>query len=410
MTEAADPGATALAPRLVVSAPAPQGVTARPARQIPWRRRTAAPSASGAAATFLWSSAASFVVCFGLIWAYVVLCPMAFLDRDYPLWMAKRTMLAECRPGMVAVFGDSRAVAGIMPAAMPLPVVNFALSGTSPIETWFAVRRALDCPTPPRLVVIAHGALKFTADSDYWRFGARMGFFSYRDMRGIEADAARLHVAAGGASADDTLARPEEGDHLPPRLRAALYAWRFPMFYFNSLLHGYVAGRWRHNRAAQEAALAASGHALFGTDPGSDEPASEAGATAFAPAPLIDSYYARTLALLQARHVPVVLLAMPVNHATYVRTSPRFRAQFAAYLHATAGRFDNVTVMGPAVACWPDAAYGDAWHFNAAGAEAFSRALGARLVRMQAGGDDGDRTALQRCPDEAAQTAALAGP
>ena len=401
MTEAADPGTTALAALApqTVSALAPQTATVRP---VPWRRRTAAPSASGAAATFLWSSAAAFVVCFGLIWAYVVLCPMAFLDRDYPLWMAKRTMLAAGRPGMVAVFGDSRAVAGIMPAAMPLPVVNFALSGTSPIETWFAVRRALDCPTPPRLVVIAHGALKFTGDSDYWRFGARMGFFSYRDMRGIEADAARLH--------DDTLARLEEGDHLSPRLRAALYAWRFPMFYFNSLLHGYVAGRWRYNRAAQEAALAASGHALFGTDPGSDETASEAGATAFAPAPLIDSYYARTLALLQARHVPVVLLAMPVNRATYARTSPRFRAQFAAYLHATAGRFDNVTVMGPAVGCWPDAAYGDAWHFNAAGAEAFSRAFGARLVQMQAGGDDGDGTALQRCPDEPARTAALSGP
>ncbi len=389
---------------------------ARPAWQGRWRRRTAASSASGAASgaatAFLASSAAALAVCFGLIWGYVALCPMAFLDRDYPLWMAKRTMLAACRPGVVAVFGDSRAVAGIMPAAMPLPVANFALSGTSPIETWFAVRRALRCPQPPRLVVIAHGALKFTADSDFWRFGARMGFFSDRDMRAIAADAARLH--------DDSLLRAEDGDHLPPRLRARLYALRFPMFYFNSLLHGYIAGRWRHNRAAEEAALAASGHALFGTDPGSDGLASEAGATGFAPAPLIDSYYRDTLALLQARQVPVVVLAMPVNQATYARIPPQFRAQFAAYLQAVAGRFGNVTVIGPAVGCWPDAAFGDAWHFNAAGAAAFSRALGARLVRLQAGvgagaagegvagdGDGGDAAVLQRCPAEAAETAAL---
>ena len=51
---------------------------------------------------------------------------------------------------------------------MPIPVTNLALSGTSPIETYFAVRRALRCETPPKLVVIAHGPLKFSSDSDYW--------------------------------------------------------------------------------------------------------------------------------------------------------------------------------------------------------------------------------------------------
>ncbi|HET8995616.1 MAG TPA: hypothetical protein VFN42_03020 [Acetobacteraceae bacterium] len=348
--------------------------------------------AEGGAATapyarFLVSWATAFVVTFVAIWLYVATCPMAFLDRDYPLWRAKRAMLDQCRAGTVAVFGDSRAVAGIMPGVMPLRVTNFALSGTSPIETYFAVRRALRCPTPPRLVVIAHGALKFSADADYWRFGARTGFFRYDDMRRVDGDAARLH--------DDGIERLTADDHLQPWLRDRLYAVRLPMFYFSSLLHGYVAARWRHNLAAEEDALQSYGHALFGTAAGSSGIASEAGVDEFRASSLINLYYTRTLAMLQARHVAVVVLTMPVNQATYMQSQPQFRGQFAAYLHAEAASFDNVNLSASAIGCWPDAYYGDAWHFNAVGAAVFSRAFGVFLVRLLHG--EPAEAPLHRC-------------
>ena len=320
---------------------------------------------------------ATLLVSFGLIWAYVAACPIAFLDRDYPLWIAKRTMLDECQLGSVAVFGDSQTVAGIMPQAMSIPVTNFALSGTSPIETFFAVRRALRCHTPPRLVVIAHGASKFTGDSDYWRFGARTGFFSYDDMHSVERDADRLH--------DSSLEDLQYGDHLLPWLRDWLYSVRFPTLYFNSLVHGYIAGRWRHNAAAYEDNLKSSGHALFGTAEGSSDIVPEATAREFKASPLIDLYFTRTLALLAEQHIPVLILPMPINHATYMRSQPQLRDQFAAYLQTQARSFDNVILSGPPITCWPDAFYGDAWHFNAAGAEAFSRQLDVFLAHILAG-------------------------
>jgi hypothetical protein len=352
--------------------------------------RSAARASELSARGFLAWLFITFIVSFGLVWLYVAIMPMAFLDRDYPLWIAKRTMLNECRLGAVSVFGDSRAMAATLPSAMPIPVTNFAMSGTSPVETYFAVARAMRCPAQqlPKLVVIAHGALKFSSDSDYWVFSARSGFLDYDQMRAIDADAAGLH--------DNELATLGRGDGLQLALRERLFALRFPPFYFDSLVNGYLALRWQHNRAAMHDALQSSGHALFGTAAGSSETAVEADAQSYSTSPLVDLYFSRTLALLAKHGIPVIVLTIPVNHATYVRTRPELGQQFTAYLQTKARQFPNLHVVGPAIPCWPDKFYGDAWHFNAQGAEAYSHELGSWLHNVLGGG------ATQPLPDHCA--------
>lgn len=337
---------------------------------------------------FLAQFSIAFAVVFGLTWAYVASVPMAFLSRDYPLWVAKRTMLDACRLGAVAVFGDSRTVAATVPGVMPVPVVNFAMSGTSPIETYFAVERALRCPTPPKLVVIAHGALKFGGDSDYWTFTARTGFLTYAQMRAVDADAARL--------GDGELDALRPGDQLPGALREFLFAVGFPPFYFDSLVNGYVGARWWYNRGVVRDSLASSGHALFGTAGGSGDVAVEGHAPGFEASPLVDLYFSRTLDLLSRRGIPVVMMTMPINHATFSRTSSQVKDGFARYLQAKAEHYPSLRVVGPTIPCWPDRFFGDAWHFNAEGAEAYSRLLGPWLADVLAGRDRGDLP--DRCP------------
>ena len=112
MTQSRNAASAILAPdRLPGGAAQRQSADASAARRMSVAR-PAAPSVtltrkvSGSA--FLAWFGISFVVSFGLVWLYVAPMPMAFLSRDYPLWIAKRTMLDECRAGSVAVFGDSR--------------------------------------------------------------------------------------------------------------------------------------------------------------------------------------------------------------------------------------------------------------------------------------------------------------
>jgi hypothetical protein len=320
---------------------------------------------------------AAFIGSFGLVWLYVAVMPMAFLDRDYPLWVAKRTMLDECRLGTVAVFGDSRTLAAILPSAMSVPVTNLAMSGTSPVETYFAVRRALRCPVLPKIVVIAHSILKFSGDSDYWIFGARTGFLSYADMRQVDRDAARIH--------DNEIETLKHDDQLPNTLREVLFSLRFPSFYFDSLVNGGVAIRWQHNRNALRDSLLSSGHAFFGTAPGSSGVAVEGRGPIYRTSPLIDFYFTETLALLAKHGVSVYALSMPINEATYVRTRRELKDRFAAYLRSKETEFPNLHVVGPALPCWPNRFFGDAWHFNTVGAHEYSQALRKLLDSALAG-------------------------
>ncbi len=337
--------------------------------------------------SFLAWLAVSFLVSFVLVWIYVVAMPMAFLSRDYPLWIAKRTMMDECQPETVAVFGDSRAVAGIVPGVMQLRVNNYALSGSSPVETYFAVQRALRCTSRPKLVLIAHSAVKYTEDTDFWSFSARAGFLSHADIRRVEIDAARLH--------DPQLELAKGGLQLSPWLRDALFALRFPPIYFRSLTDGFVGLRWWHNRAALQAAVASRGQALFGQSSGSALVADEVNFGPFRAMPLTDLYFSKTLALLADRQVPVVVLTMPINHATHELTSPELASRFSRYLHDKAGGLKNILSIDGHLPCWPDSYFGDAWHFNQRGAEAYSRVLDERLQALLTGSND--YSPLDRC-------------
>jgi hypothetical protein len=370
-----------LASATVASGYAGGGSSAQSGAESQTETRAAKRVGAVTARGFLVWFALSFVASFGLIWLYVAAMPMAFLTEDYAVWVGKRAMLNECRLGEVSVFGDSRAMAGMVPSEMPIPVANLALSGTSPIETYFAVSRALRCPTPPKLVVISHSSPKFMDDSSYWDFSARTGFLNYAQMRSVDADAARLH--------DNQIARQRRSDGLALELRDRLFALRFPPFYFDSLVNGYFASRWGHNRGIAHDIQQNDGHALFGKDPGTSAIAIEGEpgfAQHYAISPLIDSYFSRTLALLAARHIPVVVLTMPINQATFDKTPPRLKDQLAAYFQAKAKEFPNAQVVGPAIPCWPNQYYGDAWHLNASGAAAYSAELGPWLQGIVAGG------------------------
>lgn len=329
---------------------------------------------------FLPAFLASFVLSLALVWAFVAAAPMAFLSRDYPLWMAKKNLIDQCRPDTVMFFGDSRAVAGIVPAAMEVPSINLALSGATPIETNHEVARVLRCPTAPRLVVIAHSPLKYAGDPDFWTFDAKFGFLPPGDLRAVLSRATAL--GEGRSFGTD--------DHLSSLARAVLFSLRFPGFYFDSLLNAGVIGRWWHNRHAERDALASGGQAVFGQANGSNAEATEAAIGAFERSRTIDFYLDETLRMLAQHHVPVVLMTMPVNRATFRASSPAMVDRFDAYRHSTAARFANVTLIGPALPCWPNAMFGDAWHFNAKGSWAFSRTVAGALRGLLAGGKPGD--------------------
>lgn len=321
-----------------------------------------------------WTACAA-VLTFAVIWAYVAAMPMAFLGRDYPLWVAKEAIMDRCDLGQVAVFGDSRAVAAIMPDELGVSVSNLALSTTTPIETYFAVQRALRCPHLPAQIVIAHSPASFTHDPDFWDEAPLLRILDTSQLQDIAENATRLDPAG--------TVIPGLNKGLATRAREAMFALHFPTLYFPSLVQGFIALRWWHNVAALHRTEESRGQAFFGTADGSNEVAEEGQMTSFAPPKLIDFYFSRTLAMLQARGVQTLFVPVPLNSATCHAQADAARTQFLLYLRQKSHRFPLFHLVQPPTLCWQDTLFGDRAHVNEAGAKAYTAQFATWLKEMQ---------------------------
>lgn len=299
--------------------------------------------------------------------------PLAFLDPEYPAWLAKERMLAQCDLGSLLVIGDSRAAVDIEPTRLPVKTTNLAVGGGEPIEAYSAVRRALACPEPPARVILSFDAGHFMRPDLLWERSVGFRFLDPREVAELRRVSQRL--------GDLSIYGMKRADGLPPRARAALYSVRFPSLYFASLVHGGVLLRWWENDQALHRAIAARGQYFFGTAPGSDDVAVEGDLDRFAPLPVLDWYFDRMLALLAARGIEVDFVAMPMNEATARAVRPALRDGFAAYLASYAARYPNFHIVGEVTPHWPDRFFGDEFaHLNPRGAALFSDELGAWLL------------------------------
>ncbi|HUN43035.1 MAG TPA: hypothetical protein VMU81_22310 [Acetobacteraceae bacterium] len=315
--------------------------------------------------SYLLLQAAIAAMCFALAWLWVAAAPMAYMDPEYPVWRAKLAMLRRCDLGRLLIVGDSRAAVDVIPALLPVPVTNLAVGGGMPVETYIAVKRALTCPVPPRRVVISLDAAHFVLPDLFWERSVGYGFAGAPDL-------AVLHRVIR-ETGDVSLSAPKRPDGLPFWLRARLYAWRFPSLYFASLAKGGVFLRLWRNQATLARTLAARGQYFFGRDAGSSAVASEGYMADFAPLPVLDRYFDRTLALLAARGIPVDFVAMPMNEATAHAVRPDIKAAFGTYLARYAARYPNFHVIGLPMPAWPNRWFGDEFsHLNPQGAALFS--------------------------------------
>ena len=302
---------------------------------------------------------------FALVWAWVALMPLAYLDPEYPAWLAKERMLASCDVGSVLVVGDSRAAVDLMPRRLPGRVVNLAVGGGEPIEAYSVLRRALACPDPPRRVIVSFDAGHFTRPDLFWERSVAFGFVGPAAVARLRRISARLD--------DWSVYAVRRPDRLAPRVRAAMYAVRFPSLYFAALVRAGGFLRWWENRRALRAALASRGQYFFGTAPGSAVVAADGHLRRFRPLPVLDWYFDRLLRLAQARGIPVDFVAMPMNTATWRAVRPEVRAGFAAYLAGYAARDPDLHIIGPVMPHWPDRFFGDGFsHLNPAGAARYS--------------------------------------
>jgi len=197
----------------------------------------------------------SATLSFALVWVWVAMMPIAFMDAEYPSWRAKELMLDRCNLGEAIILGDSRAAADILPGRLPVHAVSLAVGGGEAIEAFAALTRALACRTPPRLVIISLDPAHFTRPDLFWDRSVRFGFLSAPDITSLRE--------ASRQTGDDSVYEQHHSNGLPSLLRDWLYEIRFPPLYFSSLVHGGGFLRWARNQQTLDATFVRTGALLF---------------------------------------------------------------------------------------------------------------------------------------------------
>ena len=190
---------------------------------------------------YLWLVATSALASFAAVGLWVAAMPMAYLDPEYAFWRARQDLVRSCDLGRMLILGDSRAAAGILPGAMPLPTTNLAMGGGKAIEALVVLRRSLACPDPPERVIISLDAAHFMQPDLFWERTVRYGLLDRQDLREL--------AAASRAHNDWSVFDARRTDGLPADVRIALYRTWFPSLYFSNLAKGGVFMRWWTNRA-----------------------------------------------------------------------------------------------------------------------------------------------------------------
>jgi hypothetical protein len=309
-----------------------------------------------------------FATLIAAAWTWAVYGRMWFLDPEYPMWVVKMQMIRDCAHGETTIFGDSRPVAGLIPDRMGRGVVNLSLGGGTPIEFAHQVEQIVRCPTLPKRVIVSFPPYHLMKVDSYWGRSALFGFLDFRQMEAVRETSQRL--------GDILIYSGKIGEFIANYS----YAISFPSYYFPAMVNAWFVTRKKQNDIEFDMVLRSRGHHFFGTAPSSNGPSQEAWLGRFKPAPVLDHYLDKGIALLSKNNIPVYFVGMPLNEMTFQMMRPDLRAEFAKYVEQFARRYKNFQVVGDFLPSLPGKYFGDPVHLNPIGAQMWSELVAKRIL------------------------------
>lgn len=319
-----------------------------------------------------------FTVGLTFTWRWGLSHRLSYLSRDYAILAGKIRLIDQFSyPGLV-IFGDSLVLDGIEPERLGPGVINCAMNGSTPIESYFLIRRLMKASARPKAVILSYNPYHFVHPDFYWENTVKFGL-----VNGAEGDEVMDHIIE---LKDKELISGLGIWNLEQRLYSFLLSRGFPPYYLSSLYAEPFGVRKRENEEALKVIAQTKGQYFFPQADGSKDLNADTKLKAFAVSPVIDYYFHETLNLLKKENIPVYFYAMPINESSVPHLDPGVLKAYQDYLENLTKADSQFHILSSLRTVYPWKLFSDYAHLNQKGALRFNAEFAEILNRSEVPG------------------------
>jgi hypothetical protein len=288
-----------------------------------------------------------------------------YLSRDYALLTGKDRLIdSYSKPGL-AIFGDSAVMDGIQPEKLGPGVINCALNGSTPIESYFLIQRLMKAPVHPKAVLLSYGAYHFVHPDFYWENSVKFGM-----VGGADADEVMGHIVE---LKDKELISDSGFGDLEQRIHSFLLSRGFPSYYISSLIAESFGVRKKENEEALAVIAQTRGQYYFPLADGSKSLNADTKLKTFVVSPVIDYYFRKTLDLLKTENIPIYFYVMPINESSVPHLDPEVFKAYQDYLEGLTRQDPQFHILSRFRTVYPWKLFSDYAHLNEKGTLRFNK-------------------------------------
>ncbi|GEM_PF-2339604 len=315
--------------------------------------------------SFLITLTLMFTAGLACVWTWGLDHRMDYLSRDYALLTGKDRLIdGYSQPGL-AIFGDSAVMDGIQPVKLGPGVINCGTMGSTPIESYFLIKRLMKAAVHPKAVLLSYSAYHLVHPDFYWENTVKFGLIS-----GDEADEVLDNILR---LKDKELISGSGLWNLEQRLYSFLLSRGFPAYYVSSLYADAPGVRKKENEEALGVIAQTRGQYYFPQQDGSKSLNADTKLKTFVVSPVINYYFRKTLDLLKTENIPVYFYVMPINEASVPHLDPGVFKAFQDYLNGLAQEDSQFHILSPFRTVYPWKIFSDYAHLNEKGTLRFNR-------------------------------------
>ena len=299
--------------------------------------------------------------------AFTVLCPMCYMDEEYPAWRLKM----EVSKGSAypeedfdtVILGDSGAMSAIIPELFTGNCVNLAAGGATSIEMYSFLKDYLDCHKAPETVIIMF------APFHYWNidnFDTRTVYFKALPFK----RATEVYKDAISCGSDTVFSGNPVMNELAARCG-------LPTKYLPAITAAKFIGRYDTNTRLYDEHTASKGWGRFGT---ADSCYDESYETSYddleidGDTRLLALYLQKILRLCNENHIHVRLLQPAVNEATFDNLNEHYYASYRNFIKEAASVSEDIEYETE-LRVYDGKYFSDSSHLNRQGAEKFTEEI-----------------------------------